>query len=230
MCGACGAGTAEDWASPVLGSSAARAAVAAVVGTAAPRGVRVRPVPGGWTVGRPTGGTTVAGTVTRLVEAAAADTGAEVGLPPATGDHVPPPDGRRPVTLVHGDAVPGAVDSGDAAWPHRVTGAGAPVVLTARERPEEVLDLLLADPLRRSVRVAGLVSATLPGWSGPVSRLPGVPVAVPGDRVPALAALLALRLAGRRPHERTRTRVAVDGTRLTLDALGPRVLALHGEG
>ncbi|MGY1782002.1 hypothetical protein [Geodermatophilus sp. SYSU D01036] len=229
MCGACGAGPAEDWASPVLGSSAARSAVAAVVGAAAPRGVRVRPVPGGWTVARPTGGATVAGTVTRLVEAVAADPGAEVDLPPAPGDHLPT-CGRRPVTLVHGDTVPGAVDTADADWPHRVTGAGTAVVLTARERPEAVLDLLLADPLRRSVRVTRLVSATLPGWRGPTARLPGIPAAVPRDRVPALTALLALRLAGRGPHERTRTRVAVDGTRLTLDALGPRVLALHGEG
>ncbi|GAB3192741.1 hypothetical protein GCM10027261_06240 [Geodermatophilus arenarius] len=230
MCGACGPGPAEDWASPVLGSPAARSAAAAVVGAAAPRGVRVRAVPGGWTVARPTGGTTVAGTLTRLVEAAAADPGAEVDLPPAAGAHVPV-GGRRPVTLVHGDAVPGAVDTRDVAWPHRVTGARAPVVLTARERPEEVLDLLLADPLRRSVRVAGLESATLAGWRGPAARLPGVPAAVPRDRVPALAALLALRLAGRGPHERTRTRVAVDGTPLTLDALGRRVLALHaGEG
>ncbi|PRY48453.1 hypothetical protein LY71_10990 [Geodermatophilus tzadiensis] len=222
MCGACGGSPAEDWASPVLGSRPARAAAAAVLAAAAARGTAVRAVPGGWTVRRPTGAAVVVGTLSGLLTAAAPDPDADAGLPPAPGAQPPPPDHRRPVTLVHGDG-DGAVDTRDAGWAERVPPCGPPLVLAAPAEPTAVLDRLLSDPLRRSLRIAGLVGQVF--GPGTAARLPGVPGAVAVDRVPALAALLALRLAGRSPHERTRTAVDVDGTPVVLEALGRRVLS-----
>ena len=93
-----------------------------------------------------------------------------------------------------------------------------------------MLDRLLADPLRRSIGVTDLVGGPLPGWGGAPVRLPGVPDAVPRDRVPALAAPLALQLAGHPPTGRTRTLVDVGDTTVRLEALGGRVLTFSRDG
>ncbi|WP_448640366.1 hypothetical protein [Geodermatophilus sp. URMC 63] len=229
MCGACGTSSAADWASPVLGLRTARAAAAAVIAAAAARGRAIRAVPGGWTVRRPTGAGAVVGTLTDLVAATVPDPGASPLLPTVSGAHLPPPDRRRPVTLVHGEVADALVAGGDA-WPDLVAEAGPPLVLAVADAPGSVLDRLLADPLRRAVRVTDLVGCTLPGWGDVPVRLPDVPGAVAPDRVPALAALLAIRLSGRPSSERTRTLVDVAGTTLRLEALGGRVLAFCRDG
>jgi hypothetical protein len=89
-----------------------------------------------------------------------------------------------------------------------------------------VLSALLADPLRRHVRVTGLTSATLPGWCSPAGPLPDVPAEALPEQVPSLVALLAVRLVGRPAGGRTRTRVGVGRTAVVLDALGPTVLGV----
>ena len=229
MCGACGARSDVDWAAPLLGSLPARSAAARVVLAAAGRPVDVRAAAGGWTVRRPTGTCRVVGTLTALVDAVGPRADAEVGLPEVPGACLPGPDRRRPVVLVHG-TLPGSdgvVDAGAPGWAERLLGdPAAALAVAAPGDPRPVLDALLADPLRRHVRVTGLRSATLPGWGGVPGPLPDVPAAVLPTRVPALAALLAVRLSGRRSGERTRTRVVVGGTAVVLDALGPAVLGV----
>ncbi len=230
MCGGCGARSGVDWAAPFLGSGAARAAAARVVVAAAGAPVDVRAAAGGWTVRRPTGASSVVGTLTALVAGVGPRAGAGVDLPDVPGARPPGPDRRRPVVLVHGPAAGSGVDAGAAGWADRLMAGGAGVV-AAPDDPRPVLSALLADPLRRHVRVTGLRSATLPGWGGVTGPLPGVPAAVLPAQVPALVALLAVRLSGRPHGERTRTRVAVGGAALVgaalvLDALGPTVLGL----
>ncbi|SNS65382.1 hypothetical protein SAMN04488107_3330 [Geodermatophilus saharensis] len=222
MCGGCGARSGVDWAAPFLGSAGGREAAARVVRAAAGRPVDVRPVAGGWLVRRPTGASLVAGTLTALVGSLGPPADADVELPPAPGRHLPAPDRRRPVVLVHGPTS-GAVDAGVPGWAERLV-SGRSGVVAAHGDPRPVLAALLADPLRRHVRVDWLDAAALPGWGPVAGRLPGVPVTVPPDRVPALAALLALRLPGRPPGERTRTRVGAGRATVVLDALGPTVL------
>ncbi len=126
---------------------------------------------------------------------------------------------------MHCHAAGSRLDARDAGRAEALLAGGARDVATPDD-PRPVLSALLADPLRRHVRVTGLRSATLPGWGGVTGPLPGVPAAVLPARVPALVALLAVRLSGRPPGERTRTRVAVGGVALVLDALGPTVLGV----
>jgi hypothetical protein len=225
VCGGCGARSGLDWAAPYLGSTSARSAAASVVVAAAVRPVDVRAAAGGWTVRRPTGATAVVGTLTALVAAVGPRADAGVGLPAVPGACLPGPDRRRPVRLVHGAAGGEAVDAATAGWVERLVTGGSDVV-AAPDAPGPVLSALLADPLRRHVRVTGLRSPTLPGWCSPAGPLPGVPAAVLPGQVPALVALLTLRLAGRPTGERTRTRVGVGRTAVVLDALGPTVLGV----
>ncbi len=232
MCGGCGARTDVDWASALLGSAPARSAAARVVRAAAGRAVDVRAAAGGWTVRRPTGGGLVVGTLSALVGAVGPRPDAGVDLPEVPGACVPEPDRRRPVVVVHGTPPgPHVVDAGAAGWADRLLAGppgpavvAVPVVVAASGDPGAVLHALLGDPLRRHVRVTGLESPALPGWGAVTGPLPGVPDRVLPTQVPALAALLAVRLSGRPPGERTRTRVAVGGTAVVLDALGPVVL------
>ncbi|MBM7805191.1 hypothetical protein JOD57_001028 [Geodermatophilus bullaregiensis] len=130
---------------------------------------------------------------------------------------------------MHGTAA-GGLDTGGDAWAEHVARAGPPLVVAAPGAPGRVLDRLLADPLRRSVRVTDLVGGTLPGRGDAPVRLPGVPRAVPRDRVPALGALLALRLAGPPSSGRSRTLADVEGTTVLLEALGGRVLTSCADG
>jgi hypothetical protein len=225
VCGGCGARSEVDWAAPFLGSVSARSAAARVVVAAAGRPVDVRAAAGGWTVRRPTGASAVVGTLTALVGAVGPRADAEVGLPVVPGACLPGPDRRRPVVLVHGAARGQQVDAGTTGWAERLM-TGRSCVVAAPGDPEPVLSALLADPLRRHVRVTGVQSATLPGWCSLVGPLPGVPATVVPAQVPSLVALLAVRLAGRPAGERTRTRVDVGGPAVVLDALGPAVLGL----
>jgi hypothetical protein len=225
VCGGCGARSGADWAAPFLGSASARSAAARVVVAAAGRPVDVRAAAGGWTVRRPTGAAAVVGTLTALVGAVGPRADAEVGLPAVPGAAVPGPDRRRPVVLVHGAARGQEVDAGTAGWAERLM-TGRSCVVAAPGAPEPVLSALLADPLRRHVRVTGVHSAALPGWCSPAGRLPGIPATVVPAQVPSLVALLAVRLAGRPAGERTRTRVGVGRTAVVLDALGPTVLGV----
>ena len=225
MCGGCGARSEVDWAAPFLGSVSARSAAARVVVAAAGRPVDVRAAAGGWTVRRPTGASAVVGTLTALVGTVGPRADAEVGLPVVPGACLPGPDRRRPVVLVHGAARGQQVDAGTTGWAERLM-TGRSCVVAAPGDPEPVLSALLADPLRRHVRVTGVQSATLPGWCSLVGPLPGVPATVVPAQVPSLVALLAVRLAGRPAGERTRTRVDVGGPAVVLDALGPAVLGL----
>ncbi len=226
VCGGCGVRPGVDWAAPFLGSLPARSAAARVVVAAAARPVDVRAAAGGWTVRRPTGASSVAGTLTALVGDLRPRADAEVGLPAALRTPLPGPDRRRPVVLVHG-AAPGpvGVDAGAAGWAEQLMGGTSACVVAVPGDPRPVLHALLGDPLRRHVRVEGLDSATLPGWGPPAGPLPGIPAVVDPDQVPALVALLAVRLAGRPDGERTRTRVAAGRTAVVLDALGPTALA-----
>ena len=225
MCGGCGARSEVDWAAPFLGSVSARSAAARVIVAAAGRPVDVRAAAGGWTVRRPTGASAVVGTLTALVGAVGPRADAEVGLPVVPGACLPGPDRRRPVVLVHGAARGQQVDAGTTGWAEQLM-TGRSCVVAAPGDPEPVLSALLADPLRRHVRVTGVQSATLPGWCSLVGPLPGVPATVVPAQVPSLVALLAVRLAGRPAGERTRTRVDVGGPAVVLDALGPAVLGL----
>ncbi len=231
MCGGCGARTDVDWASALLGSAPARSAAARVVCAAAGRAVDVRAAAGGWTVRRPTGGGLVVGTLTALVGAVGPRPDSGVDLPEVPGACVPEPDRRRPVVVVHGPPTgPHVVDAGAAGWVDRLlAGPPVPAVVAVPGDPGAVLHALLGDPLRRHVRVTGLESPALPGWGAVTGPLPGVPDRVLPTQVPALAALLAVRLSGRPPGERTRTRVAVSGTAVVLDALGPAVLGTGRE-
>ncbi len=225
MCGGCGARSGADWAAPFLGSTSARSAAARVVVAAAGRPVAVRAAVGGWTVRRPTGASAVVGTLTALVGAVGPRADAEVGLPAVPGASLPRPDRRRPVRLVHGAARGDVVDAGAAGWIERLMADGSGVVAAPGD-PEPVLSALLADPLRRHVRVTGLASATLPGWCSPTGPVPDVPAEALPEQVPSLVALLAVRLAGRPAGERTRTRVGVGRTAVVVDALGPTVLGV----
>ncbi|MGY1697184.1 hypothetical protein ACI780_19975 [Geodermatophilus sp. SYSU D00814] len=222
MCGACGTRSGVDWAAPFLGAAPARSAAARVVRSATGRPADVRPVAGGWLVRRPTGASAVAHTLTALVGSLGPPADADVELPVAPGTHLPAPDRRRPVVLVHGPA-PGAVDAGAPDWGERLMTGPSGMVATPGD-PRPVLAALLGDPLRRHVRVEGLDAATLPGWGPVTGRLPAVPAAVLPGQVPSLVALLALRLSGRPPGERTRTRVDAGRATVVLDALGPTVL------
>jgi hypothetical protein len=69
MCGACG-GPPPDPAGALVAGPVRRAAVARAVGAACPA-VRVRAIPGGWTVATRTGRTTVCRTLDALVGAVA---------------------------------------------------------------------------------------------------------------------------------------------------------------
>jgi hypothetical protein len=227
MCGGCGTRSDADWATPFLGSRPGRAAAAAVVAAAVERPVDVRAAPGGWTVRRPTGAQLVVGSLTALITALAPPADAVVPLPAAPGATLPGPDRRRPVVLVHGDAVgvAEAVDADAADWAERLmTGTSAAVVATGRH-PQHVLHALLTDPLRLHVRITGLDGPTLPGWGHLSGRLAGVPDTVRPDQVPSLVALLALRLSGRPAGERTQTRVGAGEAAVVLDALGTTALA-----
>ncbi|MEV0197014.1 hypothetical protein [Nonomuraea sp. NPDC050691] len=106
MCGACAADRGgADWARPWVAGPAARAAVAAAVSRLRPSSrTRISPVAGGWLVARPTGGSTVCGTLGELVTAVrSASPGPETPLDPArpSGPLTVPPaaDGRRGVVV-----------------------------------------------------------------------------------------------------------------------------------
>jgi hypothetical protein len=78
MCGGCGGAPLDPFGSLVAGPSR-RAAVARAVGRAAPA-LTVRPVPGGWTVGHPTGRTTVCRTLEALLDAVVTHADASRGV------------------------------------------------------------------------------------------------------------------------------------------------------
>ena len=225
MCGGCRPAGRADWATPFLASLQARAAAADVVTAAARRPSTVRAVPGGWVVRRPTGAHELVGTLSELVVAVGPEADAEVTLRAAATADLPPPDRRRPVVLVHGAAERG-VDAETDGWAERLMTASDPSdTVASTQRPESVLAALLADPLRRHVRVVGLQSPTLPGWRAPSGGLPGVPTAVAPGYAPAVVALVGVRVAGRAAAERTRTEVGVGARRLVVEARGHAVLS-----
>jgi len=225
VCGGCRAEGRTDWATPFLASLQARAAAAVVLTAAARRPSTVRAVPGGWVVRRPTGASELVGTLSDLVSAVGPAADAEVPLGAAATADLPPPDRRRPVVLVHGRAER-CVDAEADGWAERLMTASDPSgTVASSQRPELVLAALLADPLRRHVRVVGLQSPSLPGWRSPSGGLPGVPTAVVLGYVPAVVALIGVRLGGRAAAGRTRTEVGVGARRLVVEACGHAVLS-----
>ena len=229
MCGSCGPRSAEDWASPLLASLSSRRAAGSVVSAACARPARIRAVPGGWTVHRPTGAVVVVATLTELVDTVTPSADAAVDPVAAPAVDVTGLPHRLPVTLAHGAGAMPAIDSRAYGWQQRLMARRSPVTLLSPDDPEQTLRQLLRDPLRRHVRVADLLSPSLPGWGPPRQPLPDLPEEVPAAHLAWLTALLAVRLRGQTAGNRTRTTLAVDGHALTLDALGRQVLGLSLE-
>jgi hypothetical protein len=174
------------------------AAAARVVVAAAGGPVDVRAAAGGWTVRRPTGASSVVGALTALV-AAVGPAGRRRGRP-AGRPRVPARPGRT--VAGRGPRARPAAGSGSTPAPPAGPSGSWPAVAGVVAAPD---DPRRCSPHSWPIRCGGtsgspgLRSATLPGWGGVTGPLPGVPAAVLPAQVPALVALLAVRLSGR-PH------------------------------
>ncbi|PRX44647.1 hypothetical protein B0I33_111160 [Prauserella shujinwangii] len=165
MCGACGDRAAADWARPLFGGPAARAAAGEIVARLLPRrGPRVSARSGGWLVRMPTGGAVVCAGLTELV-ATVRPWGPEVPeLAPPGGGHVPaspPPDGRTGIRL-----------RVDPAAPPRALGTGTEVTVPDERSTGDVLARLATVPW--SLRCFLLdVTGVAAAWGGPAERVTG---------------------------------------------------------